>query len=122
MVEQKDNLECQVIQVEAGDRIAVITGKYKDFIGYLKIATVKGKTQEFGYENGKNAAQPLIFDLEANENPTLVFGGLDSIGKSSVQCICANFIVIIDEKNSALAYLGFQIGKEDGKSESKVQA
>lgn len=83
-VENRDQLESRVFEIAADDRIAVITGKYKDFIGYLKVTTVKGNTQEFGYENGTNSVQPFIFDLEPAEFPSHVFGALDAKGNTKI--------------------------------------
>ncbi len=79
-VEQKNDLTCQAFDIDVDDRIAVVSGKYKNFIGYLKFATAKGKTHEFGDENGKNSTTPFIFDIETNEQPSVLFGAFDKIG------------------------------------------
>ena len=84
-VEQKDKINCQAIEINEDDRVAVISGKFKNFIGYLKVATAKGVTHEFGNENGKNSEQSFLFDVETNEQPTILFGALDKAGNLKFQ-------------------------------------
>ena len=79
-VEHKDQIGCQAFEIDADDRIAVVSGKHNKFIGYLKIATAKGVTHEFGNENSKNSTTPFMFDIETNEQPSVLFGALDKIG------------------------------------------
>lgn len=91
IVENKEGLQCQSIEVDSDDRIAVISGRHKNFIGYIKIATLKGVQYEFGSEDGKNSAQSFMFDFETNEHPSVIYGGLDKItGKPKIANTQAN--------------------------------
>lgn len=82
-LQDRDKVMARAFEIDADDRIAVVSGRYKNFVGYLKIATAKGMIHEFGSETGKNATEHFIFDTEANEAPSVLFGALDKTGISS---------------------------------------
>lgn len=118
LVDQKDKVACQAIEIDADDRIAVVSGKYNNFIGYLRVATAKGVVHEFGDESGKNSVQPFLFDIETNETPAGLFGALDKASNNHL----FDLLLIkkfVDENDYALAYLGFQITKVEARDEIK---
>lgn len=79
-VRDKSQLKASAIEIENDDHIAHITGKYKDFVEYIKIVTAKGVIHEFGNQN-ESEAQEFMFEMESDEHPILVFGALDTLSK-----------------------------------------
>ena len=82
-VVDKSQLKSGSIEIAQDDRIAFVTGKYKNSLGYIKIVTAKGNTHEFGNPSGPNAEHEFTFSIEAKEQPVSVFCALDKIGKKS---------------------------------------
>ena len=80
-VADKNQLKSGSIEIDADDHITNVSGKYKHTVGYLKIVTASGKTQEFGNVNGTETEHEFVFDIKVKERPISVFGALDKIGK-----------------------------------------
>ena len=79
-VANKTALDRHSIEIDSDDRIATISGSYKDCIGYLKICTAKGYNYEIGSEDGKNAQTAFLFDISDDEYPSIVYGSLEKGG------------------------------------------
>lgn len=62
------------LQIEPDDRITFIAGKYDEALVCLKFQTAKGKIKVFG--NDKSLGEDFEIDMEAGEQPTLLFGAL----------------------------------------------
>lgn len=75
-VKDKNSLKSSAIEVDTDDHIAHITGKYKQFVEYIKIVTAKGSIHEFGNLR-ENGSEDFTFDLETDEHPVSIFGALE---------------------------------------------